>query len=53
MKEISKVRAYRKKSISSILSERHILKYLHHKFITNLYFSFQDNDNLYLILDYF
>ena len=53
MKEISKVRAYRKKSLSSILSERHILKYLHHKFITNLYFSFQDNENLYLILDYF
>ena len=53
MKEISKVRAYKKKSIRSILSERHILKYLHHNFITNLYFSFQDNENLYLILDYF
>ena len=53
MKEISKVRAYKKKSIRSILSERHILKYIHHKFITNLYFSFQDNENLYLILDYF
>ena len=53
MKEISKVRAYKKKSIRSILSERHILKNLHHNFITNLYFSFQDNENLYLILDYF
>ena len=53
MKEISKVKAYIKKSIRSIISERHILKHLHHNFITNLYFSFQDKDNLYLILDYY
>ena len=52
MKEISKVKAYIKKSIRSILMERHILKHIHHNFITNLYFSFQDKDNLYLILDY-
>ena len=53
MKEISKVKVYIKKSIESILRERHILKHLKHNFITNLYFSFQDKDNLYLILDYF
>ena len=53
MKEISKVKAYLKKSIRSIMMERHILKYIHHNFISNLYFSFQDKDNLYLILDYF
>ena len=53
MKEISKVKAYIKKSIRSIISERHILKHLHHNFITNLYFSFQDKENLYLILDYY
>ena len=52
MKEISKVQVYIKKSIRSILIERHILKHIHHNFITNLYFSFQDKDNLYLILDY-
>ena len=52
MKEISKVKAYIKKSIPSILMERHILKHIHHNFITNLYFSFQDKDNLYFILDY-
>lgn len=53
MKEISKVKAYKKKSIHSILLERHILKHIHHNFITNLYFSFQDQDNLYFIFDYF
>ena len=53
MKEISKVKAYIKKSIKSIIMERQILKHLHHNFITNLYFSFQDKDNLYLILDYY
>ena len=53
MKEISKVKAYVKKSIRSTLMERHILKHIHHNFISNLYFSFQDKDNLYLILDYF
>ena len=53
MKEISKVKAYIKKSINSILNERHILKHIYHNFISNLYFSFQDKDNLYLILDYF
>ena len=52
MKEVSKVKAYLKKSLLSIVMERHILKHIHHNFITNLYFSFQDKDNLYLILDY-
>lgn len=53
MKEVSKVRAYIKKSLHSIIMERHILKHIHHNFITNLYFSFQDTDYLYLVLDYF
>ena len=53
MKEISKVKAYLKKSINSIRLEKTILKNLHHIFIVNLYFSFQDKDNLYLILDYY
>jgi len=53
MKEISKVKAFLKKSINSIRMEKTILKNLHHNFIVNLYFSFQDKDNLYLILDYY
>ena len=53
MKEISKVKALIKKSINSIRSERAILKDIHYNFISNLYFSFQDKDFLYLIIDYY
>ena len=52
MKEISKVKAYVKKSLSCIISEQHILSKLHHPFLANLNFSFQDKEYLYLVLDY-
>ena len=52
MKEMSKVKIYLKKSSSSVLSEKQILITLHYSLIANLYFSFQDKEYLYLILDY-
>ena len=52
MKEISKVKAYVKKSLASIISEKKILSNLHHPFLSNLHFSFQDKEYLYLILDF-
>ena len=52
MKEMSKVKIYLNKSLSSILSEREKLSTLHYSLISNLYFSFQDKEYLYLILDY-
>ena len=52
MKEMSKVKIYLKKALSSILSEKQILTALHYSLIANLYFSFQDKEYLYLILDY-
>ena len=52
MKEMSKVKAYIKKSLASILSEKNILTNLHYNFIANLNFSFQDKEYLYLVLDY-
>ena len=52
MKEMSKVKIYIKNDISSILSEKQILSSLHYSLIANLYFSFQDKEFLYLILDY-
>ena len=52
MKEMSKVKAYMKKSLASILSEKNILANLHFPLIANLNFSFQDKEYLYLILDY-
>ena len=36
----------------SIINERKLLSKLNHPFIINLYYAFQDNENLYLVLDY-
>ena len=52
MKEISKVKAYINESLDSIISENNILKKIRHPFIANLYYSFQDKESIYLILDY-
>ena len=52
MKEMSKVKAYQKKSLGSILLEKQILSNLHYSLIANLNFSFQDKEYLYLVLDY-
>ena len=52
MKEISKVKAFLKESLDSIISENNILKKIRHPFIANLYYSFQDRENIFLIIDY-
>jgi serine/threonine protein kinase len=52
MKEISKVSAYLDNSIDSVISEYKILRKIRYPLITNLYYSFQDKENIYLILDY-
>ena len=52
MKEMSKVKAFIKKSLGSILLEKQILSSLHYSLIANLNFSFQDKEYLYLVLDY-
>ena len=52
MKEMSKVKIYLKKALSSILSEKRILSSFNYSLIPKLNFSFQDKEYLYLILDY-
>ena len=52
MKEMSKVKIFQKKSISSIIDEMILLSNLKHPLISNLYYAYQDNENLYLIMDY-
>ena len=52
MKEISKVKTFLEENIESLISEFNILKKLHYPFISNLYFSYQDNEYIFLILDY-
>ena len=51
MKEMNKAKIIDKKSEKSVKSERDLLSKLNHPFIINMHFSFQDSDNLYLVMD--
>jgi len=51
LKEMKKVKVIDKNSIKSIKYERELLSKLNHPFIVNMYFSFQDYEYLYLIMD--
>ena len=48
---MSKVKIIDRRSEISIMSERNLLSNLHHPFIVNMYFAFQDFYNLYLVMD--
>jgi len=50
-KVMSKAKIITRRSEDNIMGERKILSKIHHSFIVNMYFSFQDYDNLYLIMD--
>ena len=52
LKEMKKVKVIDKKSEVSILYERELLSRMLHPFIVNMYYSFQDQDNLYLVMDF-
>ena len=51
LKEMSKLKIIDKKSEKSINSERTFLAKLNHPLIVNMHYAFQDNDNLYLVMD--
>ena len=51
LKEMSKLKVLDKKSEKSINSEREFLSFLHHPFLVNMHYAFQDYDNLYLVMD--
>ena len=48
---MSKAKIIDKKSVDSILGEKNLLSELHHPFIVNMVYSFQDHDYLYLVMD--
>ena len=50
---MSKLKIIDKKSVKSIKTEREFLSVLNHPFLVNMIYSFQDSDNLYLIMDLF
>ncbi|CAK70018.1 unnamed protein product (macronuclear) [Paramecium tetraurelia] len=52
MKEMSKALIIAKKSVNSVMNERNILSNLKHPFLVNIYYAFQDRENLFLVLDY-
>ena len=52
LKEMYKAKIIQKKSINSVMNERKLLAKLHHPFIINMSYAFQDRENLYLIMDY-
>ena len=51
LKEMSKVKIIDRKSEKSIKNEREFLSKLNHPFLVNMICSFQDYDNLYLVMD--
>ena len=51
MKEMSKARILNKRSVKSVMNERQILTSLHNPFLVNMYYAFQDRENLYLVMD--
>lgn len=51
LKEMSKAKIIDKKSEKSIKYERDLLAKLKHPFIVNMYYSFQDYDSLYIVMD--
>lgn len=51
MKEMLKARILSKRSVNSVMNERYLLSYLKHHFLVNMVCSFQDRDNVYLVMD--
>ena len=49
---MSKAKIISKRSEDNIVGEKNILSKINHPFIVNMHFSFQDSNNLYLIMDY-
>ena len=53
IKEMNKLRIIDKKYIHSILTEKEILSKISHPFIITLYYTFQDYNSLYLVMELF
>ena len=51
LKQMSKAKIIEKKSERAIKYERDLLVKIHHPFIVNMHYAFQDTQNLYIVLD--
>ena len=52
MKEMSKAKISLKKSIKSVANERKFLEDFNYNLLCNMYYAFQDDETLYIIMDY-
>lgn len=50
IKELSKLRLIKKKSVASVMNEFYILRDLKSQFIVNMLYAFQDRENLYIAM---
>ncbi|KAI8068436.1 kinase-like domain-containing protein, partial [Gongronella butleri] len=51
LKYINKVKCIRMRAVDNIISERRLLERLDYHFIVNLRYAFQDDENLFMVLD--
>ena len=51
-KEMNKTRLVNLRNVNSLIEEREILGVIKGKFIVQLHYTFQDNENVYLVFDY-
>jgi serine/threonine protein kinase len=52
MKEMSKAKVCLKKSIESVANERNFLEKFNYNLLCNMYYAFQDEETLYIVMDY-
>ena len=51
LKYINKEKCIKQNAVSNIIQERRMLELIEHPFIVNLRFSFQDDENMFMVLD--
>ena len=51
MKYMNKVQIIRKHAVENVFKEVEILRKLEHNFIVNLWFTFQDQEDIFMVLD--
>eukprot|EP00158_Paraphelidium_tribonemae_P006300 Partr_v1_DN27766_c1_g1_i4_m67247 putative AGC YANK protein kinase len=51
LKYINKMKCIKMKAVNNIIQERRLLEAINYPFITNLRFAFQDDENMFMILD--
>ena len=51
MKYMNKVQIIHKHAVENVFREIKILQYIEHNFVVNLWFTFQDREDIFMVLD--